>query len=86
MDSYWAKPADALDLSRILNDHIAGIVRDYPNRFAGLGTIPLQDPGRAIAELERCSRELGLAGVEIGSHVNQWNLNDPNLFDSNRGA
>lgn len=81
MFSYWAKPDHALDLSRILNDHIAGMVRDYPNRFAGLGTIPLQDPSKAIAELERCSRELGLAGVEIGSHVNQWNLSDPNLFE-----
>ncbi len=81
MFSYWARPADGLDLSRILNDHIAGIVRDYPQRFAGLGTIPLQDPKVAIVELERCVGELGLAGIEIGSHVNQWNLNDPNLFE-----
>lgn len=81
MFSYWAKPTDALDLSRILNDHIAGIVRDYPNRFAGLGTVPLQDPKLAVIELERCVGELGLAGIEIGSHVNQWNLNDPNLFE-----
>lgn len=81
MFSYWAKPADALDLSRILNDHIAGIVRDYPNRFCGLGTVPLQSPKLAIQELERCVGELGLSGIEIGSHVNQWNLNDPSLFD-----
>jgi aminocarboxymuconate-semialdehyde decarboxylase len=81
MFSYWAKPADALDLSMILNDHIAGIVGDFPNRFAGLGTVPLQDPKRAVTELERCVNQLGLAGIEIGSHVNQWNLNDPNLFE-----
>src|SRR5205807_9638440 len=35
MFSYWAKPADTLDLSRRLNDHIAEVVRDYPKRFAG---------------------------------------------------
>jgi aminocarboxymuconate-semialdehyde decarboxylase len=69
MFSYWAKPKDALELSRILNDHIAEIVRAYPTRFAGLGTIPLQDPQLAAAELERCVRELGLRGVEIGTHV-----------------
>jgi aminocarboxymuconate-semialdehyde decarboxylase len=81
MFSYWARPHDAHDLSRLLNDHIAGIVREYPNRFAGLGTVPLQHPGLAIQELERCIAELGLAGVEIGSHVNHWNLGDPNLFE-----
>ena len=69
MFSYWAKPADALDLSRRLNDHIAGIVRDYPKRFAGLATIPMQDPDLAAAELERCIRELDLRGAQIGTHV-----------------
>src|SRR5436189_3145555 len=72
MFSYWAKPADALDLSRRLNDHIAGVVRDHPKRFAGLATIPMQDPDLAAGELERCVRELGLRGAEIGTHV------DPN--------
>jgi aminocarboxymuconate-semialdehyde decarboxylase len=69
MFSYWAKPADALDLSRLLNDHIAEVVREHPTRFAGLGTIPLQDPDLAARELERCVRELGLRGAEIGTHV-----------------
>ena len=72
MFSYWAKPADAHDLSRMLNDHIAEVVRAHPKRFAGLGTIPLQDPDLAARELERCVRELNLSGVEIGTHV------DPN--------
>jgi aminocarboxymuconate-semialdehyde decarboxylase len=69
MFSYWAKPRDALELSRLLNDHIAEMVRAHPTRFCGLGTIPLQDPDLAASELERCVRELGLRGVEIGSHV-----------------
>ena len=69
MFSYWAKPTDALDLSRRLNDHIAEVVRDHPTSFAGLGTIPMQDPDLAAGELERCVRELGLRGAEIGTHV-----------------
>ncbi|MGZ5281577.1 MAG: amidohydrolase family protein [Bacteroidia bacterium] len=81
MFSYWAKAEDALDLSMILNDHIAGVVRDFPKRFIGLGTIPMQDSKMAIKELERCVNELGLAGIQIGSHVNDWNLNEPALFD-----
>jgi aminocarboxymuconate-semialdehyde decarboxylase len=69
MFSYWAKPTDALDLSRRLNDHIAEVVRAHPKRFAGLGTIPLQDPDLAAQELERCVGELGLRGAQIGTHV-----------------
>ncbi|MEN3370650.1 MAG: aminocarboxymuconate-semialdehyde decarboxylase [Verrucomicrobiota bacterium] len=69
MFSYWAKPTDALDLSRRLNDHIAEIVRAYPTRFAGLATIPLQDPELAARELERCVCDLGLRGTQIGTHV-----------------
>ncbi len=79
MFSYWAKPDDCLEVSKFLNDHIAEIVVRYPKRFVGLGTVPLQEPDMAIEELERC-KSIGLAGVEIGSHVNDWNLNDPNLF------
>jgi aminocarboxymuconate-semialdehyde decarboxylase len=79
MFSYWAKVEHALDLSRMLNDHIASVVRDHPTRFAGLGTIPLQDPDVAARELERCMRELGLSGVEIGTNVGGANLDDPSL-------
>lgn len=81
MFSYWAKPKDTLDLSQILNDHIASVVARYPDRFIGLGTIPLQSPDLAIQELERCIKELGLAGIQIGTHVNEWNLEAPELFD-----
>lgn len=80
MFSYWARPADALEVSVFLNDHLAGVVRDNPNRFQGLGTIPMQDPEMACRELERCVKDLGLRGVQIGSHVNDWNLDAPELF------
>ena len=79
MFSYWAKPMDVLDLSMFLNDHLADIVNRYPKRFVGLGTVPLQHPELAIKELERCMK-IGLKGVQIGSHVNEWNLNAPELF------
>ena len=51
MFSYWAKPADAHDLSKLLNDHIAGVCRESPERFVDLGTIPMQDAGLAVGEL-----------------------------------
>jgi aminocarboxymuconate-semialdehyde decarboxylase len=80
MFSYWARPEDTYDLARLLNDHLAGVVRQYPQRFIGLGTVPLQAPDLAIREMERCLNDLGLRGIEIGSHVNDWNLDHPALF------
>ncbi len=80
MFSYWAKPKDTADLSRILNDHISRLVHEHPRRFIGLGTLPMQDADLAMRELERCCRSLGLAGVQIGSHVNGWNLDDARIF------
>jgi aminocarboxymuconate-semialdehyde decarboxylase len=80
MFSYWAKPEDTLDLSKFLNDHIAGVVNDYPDRFKGLGTLPMQSSALAIKELDRCVNDLNLSGIEIGSHVNEWNLDNEKLF------
>jgi aminocarboxymuconate-semialdehyde decarboxylase len=80
MFCYWAKPEHGHDLARILNDHLAGVVRERPDRFAGLGTLPLQAPDLAVKELERCMRDLGLRGVQIGTHVNEWDLDHAALY------
>ena len=74
MFGYWAKHEDALDLARFLNDHIAEVVADNPKRFVGLGSLPMQCIDFAIKEMHRCINELGLKGVQIGSHINGWNL------------
>ncbi len=78
--SYWAKPQDCLDLSMFLNDHIMGIVHKYPTKFIGLGTTPMQDTKLAIKELERC-KTIGMAGVQIGTNVNQLNLGEERFFE-----
>jgi aminocarboxymuconate-semialdehyde decarboxylase len=78
--NYWAKPADALQTSRFLNDHIADTVAKNSNRFIGIGTVPLQDTELAIREMERCITELKMPGLEIGSNINGINLNDPHFF------
>lgn len=77
--NYWAKPADALETSRFLNDHIAATVDEF-NSFIGLGTAPLQDVDLAIREMERCMTELRMPGLEIGSNINGKNLGDPEFL------
>lgn len=80
MFSYWAKPEDCLEVSVFLNDHIADICKRFPKRFIGLGTVPMQDAALAIQELKRC-KEIGLKGIQIGTNVNQKNLNEPEFFE-----
>jgi aminocarboxymuconate-semialdehyde decarboxylase len=65
---YDAPLEPALELARALNQHIADIVTEFPDRFVGLATVPLQDVDEAVRELRR-SKELGLVGVQIGSSV-----------------
>lgn len=79
MFSYWAKAEDGLDLSKFLNDHLMSVVAKHPTRFAALATLPMQAPSLAVRELERCMK-LGFSGIQIGSHVGDWNLNDESLF------
>jgi len=78
--SYGAKPEAAVDIARFLNDHLASLCASHPRQFVGLGTLPMQDPELAIRELERCVGELGLAGVQIGTHVGPWNLDAREIF------
>lgn len=79
--SYWAQAEDTYDISRFLNDHMADVVRRAPERYIGLGTLPMQDTVLAIREMDRCMNQLGLAGIEIGSHINEWNLENEKLHE-----
>jgi len=77
---YWG-PAQATDaFARMQNDFIAGVVQKHPARFVGAGTVALQDVKLAVRELERL-KAMEFPAVEIGSHVNGRDFDDPQLFD-----
>jgi aminocarboxymuconate-semialdehyde decarboxylase len=73
--NYRLPAPSARDLGRWINDFIAGLCQAGPGRFFGLGTVPLQDPDLAAAELSEVAKT-GLAGVEIGSTVDGASLDD----------
>jgi aminocarboxymuconate-semialdehyde decarboxylase len=77
--NYFAKPEHGLETARFFNDHIAQCVEQHPDRFIGIGTVPMQDVDTAIKEMERCVHELKLPGLEIGSNINTKNLGDPDF-------
>ena len=60
---YWAEPELAREATRQLNDSLAGNVSKHPDRLVGLGTLPMQNTELAVAELERCIKDLGMRGV-----------------------
>jgi aminocarboxymuconate-semialdehyde decarboxylase len=67
---YWTDPGMGRELARAVNEGIAKVVAGHPDRFVGLGTVPLQDPALAVSELQFAMKTLGLKGVEINPSVN----------------
>lgn len=67
----------AVATSRDANDEISQMTKSWPQRFAGLGNLPMQDVNAAIAELERAVIQLGLKGAMINDHVNGKRLDEP---------
>jgi aminocarboxymuconate-semialdehyde decarboxylase len=75
---YYTVPIDvAVKAAQIVNDGVAEFVAKMPDRFAGLGSVPMPDGNEAARELERCVTQLGFKGVEILTNVNGAELSDP---------
>jgi aminocarboxymuconate-semialdehyde decarboxylase len=74
---YWTTPTIGANISKVTNDVLADMVRQRPDRFRALGTIPMQDIPLAIEELDRCIKELGFCGIQIGSNIEGVQLDDP---------
>ena len=77
--AYFSKPKDGLEVAKFLNDDLANLVNKYPKKYIGLGSLPMQDPELAVQELFRI-KELGLKGVQIGSNIEDKNLNESDFF------
>jgi len=76
---YWAEPEMGMATARAVNDNIASITAGHPDRFVGMGTVPLQVAEMAVAELERVVKELGFRGVEINTNVAGEDLSSSRL-------
>ena len=74
--SYWLAADAAEALTDFMNGLIADMIRAAPTRFVGFGAVALQDPTRAVRQLQALKSPLGLRGVHIGSHVNGVSIAD----------
>jgi aminocarboxymuconate-semialdehyde decarboxylase len=75
---YQHSGADATKIARIFNDLALEICAGAPQRLVPFCQVPLQDADAACAELDRCLAA-GHAGVEIGNHVGDRDLDDPGI-------
>lgn len=66
-------------IHRECNQEIHDVVVEYPDRFLGLGMVPMQDVPTAIEELERVM-DLGLVGVMLADHVAGVTYDDPRFL------
>lgn len=76
---YGQEAAVGVTASAIQNDEIARLVKEHPDRFSGIATLPMQAPDKAADELRRAMRKLGLHGAMIGSNIGGKNLDDPSF-------
>jgi aminocarboxymuconate-semialdehyde decarboxylase len=76
---YGQEAAIGAAASAIQNEGIARLVKEKPDRFCGIATLPMQAPEKAAAELRRAMQTLGLRGAMIASNVNGKNLDDPSF-------
>ncbi len=77
---YWAPPAFGLKLAQVYNDGLAAAHLQYPQRFYGLITLPMQAPNLAVQELDRAVNLPGMRGVYLATHVMGKNLDDKSLW------
>ena len=78
--SYHLPPGPGLQLAQEVNDEIAAMVRQRPDRFAGMATLPVQDVPGAIEELDRSVNHLGLKGAELDAVVNGKSWDEPEFL------
>ncbi|MCZ9309589.1 amidohydrolase family protein [Corynebacterium uberis] len=70
----------AVELCRSVNDRLAGMIGEHPDRFVGLATVPLIDPDAAADELQRCVEELGFRGLLVAGGLEDQFLDHPRFL------
>jgi aminocarboxymuconate-semialdehyde decarboxylase len=76
---YWADAELGAKVSRLMNEEFVESTSRYGDRFLPFGTVPLQDTDAAVQELRYLVQELGMRGIEIGTHVEGEEISSPRL-------
>jgi aminocarboxymuconate-semialdehyde decarboxylase len=74
---YWTDGGLGQRVARLQNERLAELVAGNPDRFTAIGTVPMQDSARGVAELEHVTQSLGFKGIQISSNIAGMDLDDP---------
>ena len=69
--------AEADELARMVNDLLAEIIVQHPNRFWGYATLGFGDIEASLTELDRCFSTLKFRGLQLFSNLNGKPLDAP---------
>jgi uncharacterized protein len=68
----------ATQLAREVNDELAELVRDHPDRLVGFAAeLPFNDVDAALEELDRAVTDLGALGFQLHTHMEGRPVDDP---------
>lgn len=74
-------PDKANEIAKKANDDLAEKVARRPDRFQALAALPLQDPDMAIAELNRCVKDMGFVGALANGFSQRDDTDDLLYYD-----
>lgn len=74
---YWTDPEFGNRLAMAQNHDVAALVKGDPDRFAAMGTLPMQDAAASVVEMRRCVKDLGICAFIISSNIDGVELSDP---------
>ncbi len=77
---HWAPPEFGLKLAQVFNDGCARVHEQYPNRFIGMATLPMQAPALAVEEVKRAAKLPGIRGVYMATHIQGKNLEEKEFW------
>ena len=90
---YEQNPEIGKRVAQTINESILDVARSHPTRFAVVGSLPMQDPDAAVEEIVRIAADPMVRAVQIGTHVEELNLDAPKfeavwaqLVDSDLGV
>lgn len=74
--AYGLPGATAARWHRLMNESLAELCRQHPQRFALFASVPLPDAALAAQEAEFAMKELGAAGLVVAANVEGTNLGE----------
>ena len=76
----YRKMGGLKEVVRVYNNHIAGVVKRYPERFVGAAILPVDEPEEMAREFERATKSLGFKALSLATSFDGIYLDDERFY------